>query len=95
MRLTGLALLVPFVLITSGYGLLWGVLFLVVIGCAIIKGLDALYFAGQIRCPECDGSLWKCLKNGPRRCRLLLREEAVKCPCCGVDFSHRLENHGP
>ena len=72
-------------------GLLWGVPFVLATGWAIIKALDALCFAGRIRCPICDGSLWRCLKNGPRRRRVLLREEAVKCPSCGVDFCHRLE----
>ena len=93
-KLTGGVLLLPFVVVSNHHGLLWGVTFAIVIGIAIVTTLDAFLFAGRIRCPVCQGRLWKCLKNGPRGRRLLLREDVAKCPWCGVDFSQQLQTDG-
>lgn len=93
-RLTALVFFLPFLMIGSEYGFLWGVLFIATTGWASLVALDALYFGHQIRCPKCDASLWRCLENGPRGRRLTLREEAAECPRCGVAFSNSLENHG-
>lgn len=92
-RLTALAFFLPFLMIGSEYGFLWGILFIATAGWASLAALDALYFAHQIRCPKCDASLWTCLENGPRGRRLTLREEAAECPSCGVAFSNSLGHH--